>query len=333
MCLYPRLFYNKKYRATKKNGGFIPTIRDERVKFITAACGHCIECREQKARAWTLRLSEELKVSNYSYFVTLTYSDESLKLLAEKAGKDEINTVASFSVRRFLERYRKKYKKSLKHFLIPEMGQESSERIHLHGIIFSNKELSLEELSKFWKYGRADIGEYCNLRTINYIVKYITKVDIKHKYFNPKILCSPGLGKDFMKQYNIKQTYKYEKGKTREYALLKNGAKINLPIYYRNKLYTEEEREKMWIDRLNKKTVFIRGIKQELKTQQDYLNYFKLLAEQQAENERLGFGNDGKEWKRTEYKTQLDTMNGSRVNIQDKNDICKSNPKKSAEKA
>ena len=37
----------------------------------------------------------------------------------------------------------------------------------------------------------------------------------------------------------------------------KNGAKINLPIYYRNKIYTEEERELLWIQKLNKGEVYV----------------------------------------------------------------------------
>ena len=45
MCLYPKLIKNKKYTKNKKNGGIIPTVSDNRVLYVTAACGKCFECR------------------------------------------------------------------------------------------------------------------------------------------------------------------------------------------------------------------------------------------------------------------------------------------------
>ena len=81
MCLYPRLFSNPKYRQNKKNGGVIPAIRDERVKLVPVGCGNCIECRKQKARDWQIRLLEDLKKHKNGKFITLTFSNESIKHL------------------------------------------------------------------------------------------------------------------------------------------------------------------------------------------------------------------------------------------------------------
>ena len=40
MCLYPKLIRNKKYLPTKKkNGGVPPQCPDERLYYVTAACG------------------------------------------------------------------------------------------------------------------------------------------------------------------------------------------------------------------------------------------------------------------------------------------------------
>ena len=61
MCLYPKLIKNKKYTKNKKNGGVVPAVSDNRVLYVTAACGKCFECRKQKARAWQVRMSEELR--------------------------------------------------------------------------------------------------------------------------------------------------------------------------------------------------------------------------------------------------------------------------------
>ena len=43
MCLYPRLIENPKYKITKKNGGEVPPILDNRVKFVPIGCGNCYE--------------------------------------------------------------------------------------------------------------------------------------------------------------------------------------------------------------------------------------------------------------------------------------------------
>ena len=82
MCLYPKLIKNRKYVANKKNGGIIPDVKDDRVLYVPVGCGNCIECRKKKKREWQVRLQEELKV-NKGVFITLTFSDEELKKLAE----------------------------------------------------------------------------------------------------------------------------------------------------------------------------------------------------------------------------------------------------------
>ena len=49
--------------------------------------------------------------------------------------KHNENSVAGFTLRRFLERVRKETKKSLRHWCVTELG-EDNDRIHLHGIFF-----------------------------------------------------------------------------------------------------------------------------------------------------------------------------------------------------
>ena len=59
MCLYPKLIKNRRYVPNKKNGGVPPQCPDERLLYVTAACGKCMECRQQKQRQWLVRMSEE----------------------------------------------------------------------------------------------------------------------------------------------------------------------------------------------------------------------------------------------------------------------------------
>lgn len=292
--------YNVK--APKKGAQNTIPIDDYRKKYVPIGCGECIECRKQKAQQWRVRLSEEIKVNKYAYFVTLTFSNESLQELCNVAEQPESNAVATLAVRRFLERYRKKYKVSLRHWLITELGHENTERIHLHGIIFREKPITNDELQDIWKYGKTDIGEYCNLQTINYIVKYVTKIDKDHKNFKAAIICSPGIGENFVKTYEAKNKYKYIKGESDESYTLQNGTKVALPIYYRNKLYTDEERQKLWTDRLDKDEIYVRGIRiRNISSDEGQKKYYKLLENQQRENKMLGYGDTSKEWEKESY--------------------------------
>ena len=142
MCLYPRLIDNPKYKSTKKNGGEIPPILDERVKKVPIGCKKCIECKRQRKREWQVRPLEEIKYDREGTFVTLTFNTENYKKYYDKfkkvvSGYELDNAIATSAVRHFLERWRKKYKKSVKHWLITEIGGNCTENIHLHGIIWT----------------------------------------------------------------------------------------------------------------------------------------------------------------------------------------------------
>ena len=72
-----------------------------------------------------------------------------------------------------------------------------------------------EELAKIWKYGRMTIGYrsydptgkklnngntgFVSKQSVNYVVKYVTKTDLDHKEYKPKILTSAGIGKGYLK--------------------------------------------------------------------------------------------------------------------------------------
>ena len=72
------------------------------------------------------------------------------------------------------------------------------------------------------------------------------------------------------------------KNGTKEYYKTKQGIKLGLPIYYRNKIYSEEEREKLWIEKIDSKTRYINGLKISVKDGEE--KYFKLLKEAQEKN-------------------------------------------------
>lgn len=198
MCLYSRLIKNPKYRSTKKNGGNIPPILDERVKYVAIGCGECMECRKQKAREWQVRLLEDIKTNTGGKFITLTFSDESIAKLTERVNNYILhegkmvphkrnltgyvldNEIATWAMRKFNERWRKTYGKAIRHWFVTEIGHRGTENIHLHGIVWTNmsRKETYKEVSRHWKYGhiwpREDKDQrntFVNEQTIGYMTK------------------------------------------------------------------------------------------------------------------------------------------------------------------
>ena len=111
----------------------------------------------------------------------------------------------------------------------------------------------------YWKYGFVFVGDRCDSKSINYMLKYVTKVDNIHKGYQSKIFTSAGIGRKFLTTSD-KDLNEFKGPKTQEYIIAGNN-KINLPIYYRNKLFSEREREELWINTLNKNRRYVLGEK------------------------------------------------------------------------
>lgn len=295
---------------TKKNGYNPPKMLDPRTQLVPVGCGKCIECLKQKAREWQVRLAEEEKRWQYKYCLTFTFSCEELEKLKNELNLKECNAVATQAIRRFLERWRKIHKKSITHWFITELGHENTERIHLHGIIFSNNFYTEEYIQQIWKYGNIRLGQWYGMKTINYLIKYVHKIDTDHKNYVPVILCSKGLGSNFLERYYTKNQYQFKEDKTIEFYRLPNGTKVNLPIYYRNKLWTDAQRQQLWIHRLNKAIRYVMGIEiRNIDSDEGMKKYYSILKTAQKTNQILGFGDDSAKWKKKDYNITLRMLN------------------------
>lgn len=311
---------NKRYEVTKKNGGVIPPVSDRRTMYVPRECGECMECRNKKARDWQVRMMEDIKVNKNGKFVTLTFSDESLEKLGE--GLEEMtewgraNEIATRAVRYFTERWRKKYDKTVRHWLITELGHNGTERIHLHGVVWTDE--SFREVERIWKYGHLwpdkhnEKKNYVSERTVNYIIKYITKQDLKHKGYRSKILSSKGIGRAYIDTYNATLNKFSEDGETREYYITRNGKKIAMPIYWRNKIYSEAERDKLWIQKLDKQERWVGGEKIDISKGME--EYYRTLEYYQRRNREIGYQTGQRRWFREQYEQEIKDMN-TRIEI------------------
>ncbi|AXH76120.1 MAG: replication initiator protein [Microviridae sp.] len=325
MCLYPKLIRNKRYVINQKNGGLVPPVYDTRVLVVPAICGKCMECRKQKAREWQIRLMEDIKTNRNGKFITLTLSNESYKELYETGkiirknkltgikeelnikdleGYDIDNSIAKVALRRFNERYRKLTGKAIRHFVITELGSNGTENIHMHGIIWTDKQR--EEIADIWKYGfiwmgynkMSGIENYVNEKTINYIIKYIHKQDKKHPQYISKVLTSAGIGGT----YNELKRHEFNEDKTKETYVMKNGREGAIPTYYRKKMWNDEEREALWLHKLDKQERWICGERVDISKGEE--EYYKLLEYHRKRAQKLGYADNSKEWEKNKYEME-----------------------------
>jgi len=115
-------------------------------------------------------------------------------------------------------------------------------------------------------------------------------------------LCSPGIGAKYAESIKAIENKYEEQKETRETYKTNTGHKIALPIYYRNKIYTEEEREKLWIQKLDKQIRYINGIKYDISKSD--VEYKQALAYAQKINQQLGYGDGNINWTEKELEKQ-----------------------------
>jgi hypothetical protein len=299
---------------------------------VPVGCGKCIECKKQKSRNWQVRLQEDIRVNKNAKFITYTFSEHELQKLDNEikglSGYDRDNEICKIAIRKYTERWRKKYGKTLRHWLVTELGHQNTERVHMHGLIwlekkpedetkeyeiysseFKGMKLTWKEYNKEqkkdigekWGYGKIWIGGYVSAKTINYIVKYVNKVDASHKTYNSKIFTSHGIGSEYVNRRDSKRN-KYKKDETIETYKTREGVELALPVYYRNKIYNEEQREALWLEKLDKEERYVCGVKVDISQSEE--EYYKLLEMMRQKNKRLGYGDDAKNWELKKYENE-----------------------------
>ncbi len=132
-------------------------------------------------------------------------------------------------------------------------------------------------------------------------VKYINKTDQKHPNYNSKIYVSKGIGAGYLKRPDAKRN-KFNGSWTNEMYKTRTGQEIPLPIYYRNKLYNENEKEKLWLKKLDQEKRYVNGIEIDISENED--EYYRVLEEERNKNKRLGYGDNEVDWEKKKYEQQ-----------------------------
>ena len=71
-------------------------------------------------------------------------------------------------------------------------------------------------------------------------------------------------------------------------------------MYYRNKIWTEEEREQLWLQKLDAGDRYVRGEKINTNTEEGEREYIRAVQYRQTENEALGYS--AEPWSKKSYK-------------------------------
>ena len=107
---------------------------------------------------------------------------------------------------------------------------------------------------------------------------------------------------DIGKKISIADYNKKCKEKTIETYKTREGVELALPVYYRNKIYNEDERESLWLEKLDKEERYVCGVKVDISQGED--EYYKLLEMMRQKNKRLGYGDDAKNWELKKYENE-----------------------------
>lgn len=218
-------------------------IKGKRDQILKVRCGQCIACRLNRAQEWTMRLMDELKSHPQALFLTLTYNEENLPRVNEFYA-----TLVKDDVQGFFKRLRKNLKGvKIRYYLCGEYGGNYG-RPHYHAILFFyGDEISQSELERIiencWNFGYVYIGNV-TVHSCAYVAKYCTKLLTGPKaiVYNERNIIPefslmsrrPGIGGEHCLEY----AEEYRRLKKKRYR----GRDVNVPRYYKDKVYTDNER-------------------------------------------------------------------------------------------
>jgi hypothetical protein len=183
-------------------------INNDNFKMYKTRCNNCLACRLYKGYTWSNRLQAEAITSKHTYFLTLTYNDESYNL-------DYLLNNQLRDIQLFIKRLRKKYDKytKIKYYATSELGGNTL-RYHYHVIIFTNGLDIMQDkryykdrlwrsqtIDKLWTKGGVIIA-IANQDTIRYTCNYVqdAKNTIAHCY-------SKNLGIQYIKEHITNNMY------------------------------------------------------------------------------------------------------------------------------
>lgn len=204
-------------------------------------CGKCPACVARRTSSWSFRLTKEAENSKSAHFITITYDTQHVHITSRG-----FLTVDKNDVQLFLKRLRKDPRNRdvrIKYYLAAEYGGKTN-RPHYHAIIFN---ADIGTIQKAWGKGSIHYGTVEGA-SIGYTLKYISKPKQVPKHSNddrtPEFaLMSKGLGESYITPKIIRYHTDPRASDDRMFITIPDGKKISMPRYYKDKIYTDEQRK------------------------------------------------------------------------------------------
>ena len=207
---------------------------------VPVPCGKCPPCLKRRASFWSFRLLKESERSSSAWFVTLTYSEKNVPLTDRGFMSLDVP-----SFQRFMKRLRKKHDKNvrLKYYCAGEYGTKTW-RPHWHMILFN---ADIGKVDEAWHLGRIHCGDVSGA-SIGYTLKYMMKpprvpVHGNDDRVKERSLMSKGLGSNYLTDSVVA----WHRRAVLEncYIRLPGGVTMALPRYFKERLYSDAEREEI----------------------------------------------------------------------------------------
>ena len=150
-----------------------------RPDLVQVPCGSCLGCRAEQGRQWAIRMVLEERMHSRSWFVTLTYDDESLP---------EHGSLYPQDVREFAKSVRRnRAAGSFSYFIAGEYGPETH-RPHYHAVLFGldlPNRVPLPDrdsgpiwwsptVASHWKHGSHEVADV-TFGSAAYVASYVQK--------------------------------------------------------------------------------------------------------------------------------------------------------------
>ena len=207
--------------------------RRRTVPLVLLPCGQCLECRTRYAAQWADRIVLEARYHEKSYFITLTYDEEHVPCVHDRAGNTNLTLVPK-DLQDFVKRFRRfqeyHFDNKVRFYGVGEYGH-LHHRPHYHIIVFGAVLDDLrpmgkskvgtplhtsETIEKLWNRGRVEVEPLSwesACYTARYTVKKLGKAETDfyeklgiHPEFT-RMSNRPGIGAQFLED-NMERIYK-----------------------------------------------------------------------------------------------------------------------------
>lgn len=213
-----------------------PNAKHKSIRFHVP-CGKCGACRHNRRSEWSFRLKQEARDSLTAIFCTFTYRDDNLPFT-----EDGEVTLRKKDWQDFMKRLRWRQSQithvKVRYYAVGEYGTNTS-RPHYHSLLFNVDKRLFKHLDEIWSHGHCHV-DIVNDNTIHYCTKYHVNYEKKGEDREDEfsvMSLKPAIGYIYLKK-NAK--FHKESG---NFFVYNNGFKQKLPRYYKNKIFTDQERQ------------------------------------------------------------------------------------------